>query len=126
VLAEISMEQAPAEAVTAVTRALADPAPALRTGAALALGSAPPSVEHRRALVDRFRRETDPAVRRAILQAIARQGQSSAVPQLRSLLGVAPALDDDITTWIEVLGLGLQEWHLILREHLKRTEGETR
>ncbi|MBZ0232450.1 MAG: hypothetical protein K8M05_08990, partial [Deltaproteobacteria bacterium] len=87
---------------------------------------APPSASSRAALVERYRGERDPAVRRAILQAIARLGQASAIPILRSLRGVAPELDGELDTWLDVLGLGLQEWHLILREKLKRTRGEAR
>ena len=126
VLSEISMEQASADAVATITRALAADAPELRAGAALALGSAPPSASSRAALVERYRGERDPAVRRAILQAIARLGQASAIPILRSLRGVAPELDGELDTWLDVLGLGLEEWHLILREKLKRTRGEAR
>jgi hypothetical protein len=126
VLAEISMEQATADTVAVVARSLGAEAVELRAGAALALGSAPPTTRTRDALVEQYRRESAPAVRRAILQGIARLGQSSAIPTLRALRGVAPALDVEIDTWIDVLGLGLQEWHLILREKLKRTTGETR
>jgi HEAT repeat protein len=127
VLAEISMEQAGADALATLTRSLSADAPALRQGAALALGSAPPGDgATRTALVERYQRDTDRGVRTAILQALARLGQSSAVPTLRSLRGIAPELDAEIDTWIDVLGLGLQEWHLILREKLKRTGGQPR
>ncbi len=124
VLAEISMEQASADAVATLTGTLVADAPELRAGAALALGSAPPSSASRHALVERYRDERDPTVRRAILQAIARLGQARAIPTLRSLRGVAPELDAELDTWLDVLALGLQEWHLILREKLKRTRGE--
>jgi hypothetical protein len=127
VLTEISMERASAESIASITKALASDAPALRQGAALALGSAPPGAgETRKALVDRYVRESDISVRIAILQALARLGQASAIPTLRSLRGVAPEVDAEIDTWLEVLGLGLQEWHLILREKLKRTGGQPR
>ena len=126
-LAEISMEQASPEAIATIKGALDAAAPELRAGAALALGSAPPDGgASRDALVERYRRDGDRAVRVAILQALARLGQGDAVPTLRSLRGVAPELDPEIDVWIEVLGLGLQEWHLILREKLKRTQGEAR
>ncbi|HUQ07116.1 MAG TPA: hypothetical protein VM261_31715 [Kofleriaceae bacterium] len=126
VLAEISMEQATADTVATVAGSLGAEHPELRAGAALALGSAPPTAGTREALVEQYRRESDPTVRRAILQGIARLGQSSAIPTLRALRGVAPSLDVEIDAWIDALGLGLQEWHLILREKLKRTRGETR
>jgi hypothetical protein len=125
ILGEISMEQASAGAITSIKTSLAAADPQLRAGAALALGSAPPDAATKKALVERYRRETDRNVRIAILQALARLGQASAIPTLRALRGVGEAaLDAEIDLWIEVLGLGLQEWHLILREKLKRTRGE--
>jgi HEAT repeat protein len=127
ILGGISMEQASADSIASIKQLLAGADPQLRAGAALALGSAPPSAATKKQLVERYRRETDRNVRVAILQALARLGQSSAVPTLRALRGVAePELDAEIDLWIEVLGLGLQEWHLILREKLKRTRGEAR
>jgi HEAT repeat protein len=126
ILGGISMERASADAIASITTSLTATDPQLRAGAALALGSAPSSAATKKQLVDRYRREPDRNVRVAILQALARLGQASAIPTLRSLRGVAPDVDPEIDRWIEVLGLGLQEWHLILREKLKRTRGEAR
>ncbi len=121
VLAEIPLDTATPDAVAAVTAALAADDPARRAGAALALGSAPPGDgATARALVARYHRDDDATVRAAILRALARLGQASAIPTLRALRGVAPALDPELDLWLDVLGLELQEWHLILREKLRR------
>ena len=58
----------------------------------------------------------DPAVRKAIIQSIARLGFSGAVPELQRLRGVDPSLAPEIDTWIRVLNMNLQDWSLILRE----------
>ena len=121
ILSSISMEQASAETVANLRSALAAEDPRLRAGAALALGSAPPDRATPDVLVAQFWRETDADVRKAILHALARFGQATAIPILRSLRGAAPQLDLEIDAWIAALELGLQEWHLIVREKLKRT-----
>ena len=121
ILSSISMEQASGETVAGLRESLAAADPRLRAGAALALGSAPPDPATPQALVAQFRRERELEVRKAILHALARHGQATAVPLLTSLRGESPVLDAEIDAWIAALGLGLQEWHLIVREKLKRT-----
>jgi hypothetical protein len=120
ILAEISMERASPETVADLAGWLDADDPRLRAGAALALGSSPPSGVDVDALVDRYRRDGDAEVRKAILVAVARLGQARAIPTLKSLRGVAPELDPEIDAWIAALGLGLQEWHLIVREKQRR------
>ncbi|MFP2910154.1 hypothetical protein ACLESD_34980, partial [Pyxidicoccus sp. 3LFB2] len=69
-----------------------------------------------RALVDLYKTDTDPAVRKAALQGIARLGMSGARPVLESLRGVDRAMDPEIEAWMSALSLNLQEWALLLRE----------
>jgi HEAT repeat protein len=120
ILAEISMERASPESVAELARALDAGDPRLRAGAARALGSSPPAEATAEELVARYRREDDAEVRKAILYALARLGQARAIPTLKALRGLAPELDSEIDAWIAALGLGLQEWHLILREKERR------
>jgi HEAT repeat protein len=120
-LSSISMEQASRETVAQLRETLAAADPQLRAGAALALGGAPPDAGTPQALVAQFHRERDVDVRKAILHALARHGQATAVPMLTSLRGAGTVLDAEIDAWIAALGLGLQEWHLIVREKLRRT-----
>jgi hypothetical protein len=120
-LSSISMEQASRETVALVRKSLAADDPQLRAGAALAIGSAPPDPMTPELLVAQFHRERDIEVRKAILHALARHGQATAVPLLTSLRGAGAVLDAEIDAWTAALGLGLQEWHLIVREKMKRT-----
>jgi hypothetical protein len=66
-----------------------------------------------------YRGDKDPAVRKAVLEALARLGQSSARPLLESLRGVDAAMDAEIDAWLSAMKLNLQEWHLLLREKQK-------
>jgi hypothetical protein len=120
-LSTISMEQASADTVAGLRRTLGAEDPKLRAGAALALGSAPPDSSTPDLLVGQFHRERDLEVRKAILHALARFGQATAIPILESLRGAGPELDAEIEAWLAALRLGLQEWHLIVREKVKRT-----
>ncbi|ABF92003.1 hypothetical protein MXAN_6493 [Myxococcus xanthus DK 1622] len=121
-LREVSMEAVGHEAVEQVTRQLRAENPELRAAAATALGGVPggASAGARGSLVDLFREDKDPAVRKAALQGIARLGQAHAVPVLESLRGVDRAMDAEIDAWVSVLKLNLQEWELVLREKQRR------
>ena len=90
----------------------------VRAAAVTALGGVPATEMERarRTLVAMYRDEPDLEVRTAILQGIARLGFSSAIPELRALRGVDPRLTAEADAWIRVLGTGLQEWSLLLRE----------
>lgn len=90
----------------------------VRAAATTALGGVPASemASAREALLSQYRGEKDPAVRKAMLQSIARLGFSSAVPELQRLRGIEPSLAPEIDAWTRVLNMNLQEWSLILRE----------
>ncbi|MDC0707563.1 HEAT repeat domain-containing protein [Stigmatella sp. ncwal1] len=117
-LSEVSMEAVGHETVERLRQQLRADDPALRGAAATALGGVPgaEAPAMRDALVSLYRGEKDPAVRKAALQGIVRLGMGSARPTLESLRGVAPGLDPEIDAWQSALNLGLQEWHLLLRE----------
>lgn len=117
-LREVSLEQAGAEAVSQVTRQLKSDDPNLRTAAAMALGGVPSTEASstKSSLVELYRGERSPAVRKAILQSIARLGFAGSVPVLESLRGVDSSLAPEIDAWIKALRLPLQEWSMIQRE----------
>jgi hypothetical protein len=117
-LNEVSMEQVGPEAVAKLTQQLRSEDPGLRTAAARALGGvpAPEAVGARSSLLELYRGDKDPSVRKAALEGLARLGQSSARPVLESLRGVDPAMDPEIDAWLSAMRLNLQEWNLLLRE----------
>lgn len=117
-LAEVSMEAVGPEAVAQVTKQLRAEDPTLRASAATALGGVPggSSEGAMRSLVDLYKTDPDPAVRKAALQGIARLGMAGARPVLESLRGVDRAMDPEIDAWLSALSLNLQEWELLLRE----------
>jgi DNA replication initiation complex subunit (GINS family) len=117
-LSEISLEQAGPEAVAKVTQQLRAEDAAQRAAAAKALGGVPGAqVEGvRGSLLELFRSDKDPAVRKAALEGLARLGQSGSRSLLESLRGVDPAMDPEIDAWLSAMKLNLQEWHLLLRE----------
>jgi hypothetical protein len=117
-LGEVSMEQVGPETVAQLSRQLRSEDVGVRAAAARALGGVPGTQAEgvRGSLVELFRGDKDPAVRKATLEALARLGQSSARPLLESLRGVDPAMDAEINAWLGAMKLNLQEWHLLLRE----------
>jgi hypothetical protein len=117
-LREVSMEQVGSETVRKLTGQLRAEHPSLRAASATALGGVPgnKSEEASGSLVELYRNEKDPAVRKAVLQALVRLGMSGARPTLQSLRGVAPGMEPEIDAWLAALNLNLQEWHLLLRE----------
>ena len=117
-LREVSMEKVSSEGVRQITQQLRSDSPNLRSAAVTALGGVPASQapEARNSLLELYRNERDPNVRKALLQAIARLGQASAVPTLESLRGVDASLAPEIDAWIKALKLPVQEWSLIQRE----------
>ena len=90
----------------------------LRSAAAVALGGVPAATAAaaRESLLDLYRDERDPSVRKAILQGIAQLGFASAVPELVRLRDIDPRLASEVDAWIATLSKGLPEWSLILRE----------
>jgi hypothetical protein len=117
-LREVSMEQVGSETVRTLTGQLRTENPTLRAASATALGGVPgaESAGATRSLLELYRGEKDPAVRKAVLQSLVRLGMSGARPTLQSLRGVAPGMDPEIDAWLAALNLDLQEWHLLLRE----------
>lgn len=117
-LREVSMEQVGSDTVRKLTGQLRTENASVRAASATALGGVP-GAESKGAsgsLVDLYRNEKDPAVRKAVLQSLVRLGMSGAKPTLQSLRGVAPDMDPEIDAWMSALSLNLQEWHLLLRE----------
>ncbi|ATB36212.1 hypothetical protein CYFUS_001626 [Cystobacter fuscus] len=117
-LSEVSMEAVGHDTVERLRQQLRSEDPALRGAAATALGGVPgaESSAMRDALVSLYRDEKDPTVRKAALQGLVRLGMGGARATLESLRGVAPGMDPEIDAWQSALRLGLQEWHLLLRE----------
>lgn len=117
-LGEVSMETVGPGAVEQVMKQLRSEDAPLRAAAATALGGVPgaSSDAARLALVDLYKTDTNPAVRKAALQGLARLGQSSARPLLESLRGIDRAMDPEIDAWLAAMSLNLQEWELLLRE----------
>ncbi|WP_394843660.1 HEAT repeat domain-containing protein [Pendulispora brunnea] len=121
-LRNASMEQVGSRAVRDVTGQLESSNPQVRAAAASALGGvqAAHSSEARVALTQLYRNDATPEVRRAVLESIARLGQTHAIPALESLASIDPAMKGEIDAWIAALKLGLQEWNLISREKERR------
>ena len=117
-LGEVSMEAVGPGAVEQVRKQLRSDAPTLRAAAATAMGGVPGAAADgaRSALVDLYKSDSNPAVRKAALQGLARLGQSSARPLMESLRGVDRAMDPEIDAWLSAMSLNLQEWELLLRE----------
>ena len=117
-LTNTSMEQVGPEAVRTLIEKLGSGSAELRAAAARALGGVPAAhaSEATRALVERYRVDTERDVRAAILEGIVHLGLGGARPTLESLRGLDPALAPEIDAWLQVLKMGLQEWSIILRE----------
>jgi hypothetical protein len=99
--------------------------PEVRAAAAKALGSVSVKESERtmKALTGRFATEGSREVRGAILEGIAHLGLASAVPVLRKLEGVDPAMDGEITTWLTLLASQPQTWNLLLRDKQAQEHG---
>ncbi len=117
-LSEVSMEAVGHDTVERLRQGLRAEEPALRGAAATALGGVPGAEAPgtRDALLSLYRDDKDPAVRKAALQGLVRLGMGGSRATLESLRGVAPGMDPEIDAWQAALKLGLQEWHLLLRE----------
>lgn len=118
ILDHLSAEHVSAESVDRLESLLRGDDPAVRAAAANALGGVPAErmAGARETLLAMYRDERDPGVRKMLLQSIAQLGFASAIPDLQRLRGVDPALAPEVDAWIQVLGMGLQEWGLLLRE----------
>jgi HEAT repeat protein len=117
-LREVSMAKVGPEAVDQLRGQLRADDAELRAAAASALGGVPgpQSASARGSLVELYRTEKDPAVRKAALAGIVRAGFSGSRATLESLRGVAPGMDPEIDAWLAALKLNVQEWTMLLRE----------
>ncbi|MBU8896059.1 HEAT repeat domain-containing protein [Corallococcus sp. M34] len=118
ILGTVSTEAISADSQARLQRMLRGGDSSVRAAAVTALGGVPASgmKSSRESLLAMYREEEDPEVRKAILQSIARLGFSGAVPDLQRLREVDPRLAPEVDAWTRVLGMGLQEWSLLLRE----------
>lgn len=117
-LGEVSTEQVGHDTVKTLLEMFASPNAEVRAAAAHALSGVPASetASVRGVLVERYGSDREAIVRKAILEALARLGMSSAVPLLESLRSVDATMKSEIDLWLAALKSGLQEWHLVLRE----------
>ena len=117
-LSQVSMEPVGPAAMAQLVKLLGSEHEPVRAAAARALGGVdrPEVAGVQTALVERYRRDSSPEVRRAVLEALVHLQLEGALPVLASLRGVDPAMDGELEAWRTVLGLGLQEWDLVLRE----------
>lgn len=118
VLGNIMTGEASPESTHKLQGLLGSDSAEVRAAAVKALGGVPASgmASARESLLGMYRDEKDPAVRKSILESIARLGFSSAVPELQRLRSVDPSLAPEIDAWTQALNMNLQEWSLILRE----------
>jgi HEAT repeat protein len=117
-LSATSIEYAGHQTVASVAETLTTSKhPEMRAAAAKSLGSvsAQESARTLEVLTKRYRAERELAVRKALLEAIARIGFSGAIPTLQSLRDVEPSLRGEVDQWIKVLSRGPQVWELIQR-----------
>lgn len=118
ILDNVSTEHISAESGERLKSLLRSDDASVRAAAANALGGVPAEQMSgaRETLLGMYRDERDSGVRKMLLQSIAQLGFSGAIPDLQRLRGVDPSLAPEVDAWIRALGMGLQEWSLILRE----------
>ena len=125
-LSASNLDNAGAEAIQQVVSLLGSDEPAIRRGAAEALGKG--GVRERdavlHALEDEVRVESEPEVRNTLLDALVRLGLQEARPALDRLRGIDPELDGRIEHYGRVLDLGINEWRLVQRESWRLGVGE--
>ncbi|MFP2908421.1 HEAT repeat domain-containing protein [Pyxidicoccus sp. 3LFB2] len=118
ILDNVSTEHISPESTERLKSLLRSDDASVRAAAANALGGVPSEqmAGARETLLGMYRDERDVGVRKMLLQSIAQLGFSGAIPDLQRLRGVDPRLVPEVDAWVRVLGMGLQEWSLILRE----------
>ncbi|AKQ69563.1 hypothetical protein A176_006475 [Myxococcus hansupus] len=118
ILDNLSTEKISAESAERIQSLLRSDDASVRKAAVNALGGVPAEQMQgsREALLAMYREEKDPGVRKALLQSVAQLGFEGAIPDLQRLRAMDPRLAGEADAWIEVLGMGLQEWSLLLRE----------
>lgn len=117
-LREVSMEKVGHETVQQLSQNLHNEDPTLREATIKALGGVPgsESATVRNSVLDLYRSDNDPQVRKAALESIARLGMGGSIATLESLRSVDPSMSKEIDAWITALKKGLQEWSLVERE----------
>lgn len=118
ILDNLSTEKISAESAGRITSLLRSGDASVRKAAVNALGGVPAEQMQgaRESLLAMYREETDDGVRKALLQSVAQLGFEGAIPDLQRLRAMDPRLAQEADAWIQVLGMGLQEWSLLLRE----------
>ncbi|WP_164017874.1 HEAT repeat domain-containing protein [Pyxidicoccus trucidator] len=118
ILDNVSTEHISPESADRLKSLLRSDDASVRAAAANALGGVPSEqmASSREALLGMYRDEQDLGVRKMLLRSIAQLGFAGAIPDLQRLRGVDPRLVPEVDAWIRALGMGLQEWSLILRE----------
>ncbi|NMO17458.1 HEAT repeat domain-containing protein [Pyxidicoccus fallax] len=118
ILDSVSTEHISAESADRIKSLLRSDDASVRAAAVNALGGVPSEqmAGARETLLAMYRDEPDTGVRKMLLQSIAQLGFAGAIPDLQRLRNVDPALAPEVDAWTRVLGMGLQEWSLILRE----------
>lgn len=118
ILDNLSTEKISAESADRITSLLRSDDASVRKAAVNALGGVPAEQMQgaRESLLAMYREETDDGVRKALLQSVAQLGFEGAIPDLQRLRAMDPRLAQEADAWIQVLGMGLQEWSLLLRE----------
>lgn len=118
ILRGMSTESLGGESARSIRGLLTSHSSEVREAAATALGgvSADEAQRARTALIALFSAEPELALRRSIIESIVRLGRGAAAPDLERMRQIEPRLAVDIAEWLQVLGLELQEWSLIVRE----------
>jgi HEAT repeat protein len=117
-LSKVTMHNARREEVEKLLPQLNAESPEVRAAAATALGGVPTAstATARRTLVERYREEKNPEVRKALLASVAQLGLGGAAPVLQSLRGVDPSLAPEVDAWLRAVNSGFQTWPLVKRE----------
>ena len=126
-LLSLDVRSADQAAVRRLAGFLADASPEVRRSAADKLGEAPP--EHRAtalaALGAALDRETEPALRRALLDNLVRCGRSEAAEALERLAARCPDLRADAEEYLALVRAGYADWDEILDRKERLEAGRT-
>lgn len=118
ILASVNLQGATAKDLDRVRALISSDSREVSAAAVRALGSGPPAQNNAltEELIELFAKSSNLAVRRAILEALARLKFADAVPILQSLKLQGDDVDRDIDNWIAALSRGWQYWQQIARE----------
>jgi hypothetical protein len=126
-LLSVDVRSADEAAVRRLAGFLADASPEVRRSAAEKLGEAPP--ERRAtalsALVAALDRETEPTLRRALLDNLVRCGRGEAADVLERLAARSPDLRTDAEEYLALVRAGYADWDEILDRKERLEAGRT-